>query len=118
MEVIAKSKFVRTTPRKLRLIADMVRGLKVATAQDILTNLAKKGATPLLAVLKQGIGNAVNNYKLAKDTIFIKRLEINEAARLKRFRFVSRGRIHPVLKRTSHITLVIEGDLTKNGPKS
>ena len=61
MEVIAKSKYVRISARKMRLVADLVRGLKVNEALEILSHLNKKPAQVLLLSLKQGIGNAVNN---------------------------------------------------------
>ena len=117
MEVIAKSTFIRPTPRKLRLVADQIRGLGVAQAEAILKNLNKKAAKPLLMVLKQGIGNAVNNFKLNKDNLRIKQLEIGEGPRMKRTRFVSRGRVHQIQKRLSHIKMVLEGG-EKNGTKS
>lgn len=117
MEVIAKSTFIRPTPRKLRLVADQIRGLGVAQAEAILKNLNKKAAKPLLMVLKQGIGNAVNNFKLNKDNLRIKQLEIGEGPRMKRTRFVSRGRIHQIQKRLSHIKMVLE-EGEKNGTKS
>lgn len=115
MEIIAKSTFVRSTPRKLRLVADQVRGLEVKQAEAILKNLPKRAAEPLLLVLKQGVANALNNFKLNKDNLKIKRLEIGEGPRMKRIRFVSRGRIHQIQKRLSHIKMVLED---KNGTKS
>lgn len=115
MEVIAKSTFVGQTPRKLRLVADQIRGLRVKQAEAILKNINKRAAETLLGVLKQGVGNAVNNFKLNKDDLRIKRLQINEGPKMKRIRFVSRGRVHPYQKKTSHIKMVLE---EKNGTKS
>lgn len=115
MEIIAKSTFVRGTPRKLRLVAEQIRGLEVKQAEAILKNLPKRAAEPLLLVLKQGVANALNNFKLNKDNLKIKRLEIGEGPRMKRIRFVSRGRIHQIQKRLSHIKMVLED---KNGTKS
>jgi large subunit ribosomal protein L22 len=114
MEIIAKSTFLRPTPRKLRLVADQIRGLDVVQAEAILKNLNKKAAKPLLLVLRQGVGNAVNNFKLNKDNLRIKQLEIGEGPRMKRVRFVSRGRIHQIQKRLSHIKMILE---EKNGTK-
>ena len=119
MEIIAKSIFTRPTPRKLRLVADQIRGLKVSQAEAILSNLAKPTASPLFLVLKQGIGNAVGNFKLNKASLRIKSLQIGEGPRMKRVRFASRGRIHQYQKRLSHITMVLEESVEgKNGPKS
>lgn len=116
MEVIAKSKFIRTSPRKIRLVADAIRGMKVEQAVEILKNINKRAAKVLLLVLKQGTGNAVNNFKLDKSSLLIKKIEIGKGPTYKRGRPVSRGQWHSILKRTSHITIVLEGEEIK--PKS
>jgi large subunit ribosomal protein L22 len=118
MEVIAKSTFIRETPRKLRLMADQIRGLGAKQAETILKNINKRAAKPLLLVLKQGIGNAVNNFKLNKDNLVIKHLQISEGPRMKRIRFVSRGRVHPYEKKTSHIKMILEGEEKIRNSKS
>lgn len=110
MEIIAKSKYVRTSPRKIRLVTDMILGLKVESAQEILKNLNKRAAKILLLVLKQGVGNAVNNFKLDKKSLLIKRIEIGKGPIYKRGHPVSRGQWHAILKRTSHVTVVLEGE--------
>jgi len=116
MEVIAKSKFIRISARKMRLVADAVRGSKTNTAVIALGHLNKSAAKPLLLTLKQGVANAVNNFKLNKDSLIIKKLEINEGPTYKRWNAVSRGQGHSILKRTSHIVMVLEGE--PNGTKS
>jgi large subunit ribosomal protein L22 len=113
MEVIAKSKFVRISHKKLNLVAWAIRGLSVSEAERVLTNLNKKGCRLLLTVLKQGVANAVKNFGLNKETLKIKSLEIGKGPSLKRGIAVSRGQWHPILKRTSHITLIINGEKTK-----
>lgn len=115
MEIIAKSDFIRSSPRKLNLVAAAIRGLKATQAIEILKNINKKAAEPLLLVLKQGIGNAANNFKLDKKTLVIKRLEIKKGPILKRGQPVSRGQWHLILKRTSHIMMVLEGKEKKKG---
>lgn len=110
MEIVAQSKYVRISPRKMRLVADLVRGLSAQEAMDILTHLNKRAAKPLLLTLKQGIGNAVNNFNLKKDNLLIKKLEIGKGPTFKRGRPVSRGVWHPILKRTCHIKMVLEGE--------
>lgn len=114
MEVIAKSTFVRQTPRKLRLVGDRVRSLKAQAAVEILKSLNKRAAKPILLTLKQGIGNAVNNFSLDKDSLRIKSLQITKGPIYKRWRFVSRGRTHPVQKKTSHVRIVLEGEEGKS----
>lgn len=116
MEVISKSNFIRISPRKLRLIADALRGLKTSLALVALENLNKRGAKPMLLTLKQGIANATNNFKLDKSQMIIKKLEINEGPTYKRWIAVSRGQGHSILKRTSHIVMVLEGE--PHGTKS
>lgn len=111
-EVIAKSTFIRQSPRKMRLVADQIRGIKANEAEVVLKNLNKRAASLFLPVLKQGIGNAVNNFGLKKEGLRIKKLEVGGGPRHRRWRFVARGRVHPILKRTSHITLVLEGEAT------
>ena len=108
MEIGAKSTFVRGSPRKIRLVADQIKGLKAIQAEAILENLQKAAASPLLLVLKQALGNAVGNFKLSPENLKIKSLDIGEGPRMKRVRFVSRGRIHQIKKRLSHINLVLE----------
>lgn len=113
MEVVAKSTFIRQTPRKLRLVADQIRGLNVLEAETILKALNKTAATPLLKTLKQGMANAENNFNLNKENLKIKRLEIGEGPRMRRYRFVAKGRVHQVLKRMSHIKMILEGEEEK-----
>lgn len=113
MEVIAKTTFTRQTPRKLRLVADQIRGLKVQEAGAILKNLNKRAVEPLLLTLKQGVGNAVNNFHLDSKSLRIKKLEITKGPIRKRPRFVARGRVHQIQKKTSHIKMVLEGEERK-----
>jgi len=136
MEVIAKSKYVRMSPKKVRLVAAVVRNLPVNMAEVLLTKLNKKAARPLLLTLKQGKANAMKNFGLREETLVIKKLEIGKGPSYKRGRPVARGQMHPILKRTCHINLVLEGlekpkeekvgeskikkegKVKKNGPKS
>lgn len=118
MEIIAKSTFVRQTPRKLRLVADQIRGLGAQEAVEILENLNKQAARSILLTLKQSIGNAVNNFNLAKDSLRIKTLEINKGPIHRRWRFVARGRTHQIQKKTSHIRMVLEGEEEKQKTKN
>lgn len=113
MEVIAKSKYVRMSPKKARLVAAAIRNLPVNMAEKVLIGLNKKAARPLLLTLKQGKANATKNFNLRQETLMIKRLEISKGPSYKRVRPVSRGQTHPILKRTCHINLVLEG-LEKN----
>ena len=113
MEIIAQTKFVRQTPRKLRLVADEVRGRKAVEAEIILASLNLKAARLLLKTLRQGIANAENNFHLQKGNLKIKRLEIGKGPEMKRYRFVAKGRVHQILKRMAHIKMILEGEEKK-----
>lgn len=108
MEIKAKAKYLRIAPRKVRLIADLVRGMDVKDAEIQLKFMPKRAANPLLKLLNSAISNAKNNFNLEKDILYIKKLTIDEGPPFKRWRPVSRGRAFPVMKRTSHINLVLD----------
>lgn len=111
MEIMAKSTFVRQSPRKLRLVADQIRGLKAEEAVAILKNLNKRAAKPILLTLKQGISNAVNNFNLKKEDLKIKNLQIGEGPRFKRLDKSHRAfRWGTIQKRTAHIRMILEGE--------
>ena len=119
MLIKAESKFIRTSPRKLRLVADLIRNMSLDEAVITLTHLKKRAATPMLKTLKQAIGNAVNNHNLPKDLLTIQSIEVNEGPTYKRFRPVSRGRAHSIFKRTSHIKIILKSEpKSKSKPKS
>jgi large subunit ribosomal protein L22 len=108
-------KYIRTSPRKLRLVADAVRKLSPTEALRQLKFIGKRAAEPVYHAIKQAVSNAKNNQGLKEDQLRFKTLEINEGATYKRFRAVSRGMAHSIMKRSSHIRVVLE---EKNGPKS
>ena len=93
------------------MVADQVRGLKAEEARVLLENLNRRAAKSILLVLKQGIGNAVNNFNLPKESLKIKSLEIGEGTRYKRMdkshRFFRWGTVE---KKTAHIKMVLEGE--------
>jgi large subunit ribosomal protein L22 len=103
----AYQKYVRQSPRKLRLIADMVRGKTVSQALVDLAFTPKKGARLLRAVVLQAQANA--KAKQPVEEMWLSDVQIEEGPRLKRWNPVSRGRAHPILKRMSHIKVVVSG---------
>lgn len=113
-EIVAYQKYVRTSPRKLRLVADSVRHLLPHKALIDLKFMRKRAALVLAGVLKQAVSNAVNNQNLAKESLRIKSLEIQEGPTLKRWRAVSRGRAHRILKRMSHIKIILTANKDNN----
>jgi len=108
MLITASSKFIRTSPRKLRLVADAVRHLSPELALIQLKHLDKRAAGPIEKTLKQAVANAVNNFNLEKSKLKIKTLMVNTGPTYKRMQPVSRGRGHSIYKRTSHIRIILE----------
>jgi large subunit ribosomal protein L22 len=108
MEVKATAKFVRRSPRKVRLVMDAVRGKRVDEAMAILRFLPQGAASEILAVVKSAAANAENNYQMAPEDLWIARIYADEGPTFKRFRARARGMASPILKRTSHITVVVE----------
>ena len=99
------------TPRKVALVAALVRGRTVEDALVILQHTPKRAAKPLAKLIASARANAVNNHGLKADGLRITTLSVTSGPRLKRFRPVSRGRAHPFQKRTSNIFVQVTGDL-------
>jgi large subunit ribosomal protein L22 len=108
MEVKATSKFIRRSPRKVRLVIDAVRGKSVDEALGILRFLPNGAAREVLGVVKSAAANAENNYQMAPEDLVITRIFADEGPTFKRFRARARGMASPILKRTSHITVIVE----------
>jgi len=97
----------RITPRKMRLVADMIRGKKVAEAKVILEHALMKARHPLQDLLASAMANAANNFKIDKDNLFVKEIRVDQGYVLKRSMPMSRGSAFPLKKRTSHVSLVL-----------
>lgn len=109
IESVAIARGVTQTPRKVNLIAALVRGRSVADAQVILRHTPKRAAEPIVKVIASASANAMNTFGLKEDSLVIKSLQVTSGPRLKRFRPAARGRALPYEKRTSHIRAVVEG---------
>lgn len=107
MEVKAVQKYVRVSPRKLRLVADAIREMSPQEALDILPFLKKRATEPLSKVIKTALANA-KDVGLTEEKFKFKSIQINEGPRLKRGRPVSRGMWHPFQKKMSHIVVILE----------
>ena len=105
MKAIARN--IRISPKKANLVAGLVRKKKAQEALDILKFTPKKGAKLLYKVLHSAMANAENNFKQKKDSLIIKEIVITQGPTFKRSVPVSRGRVHPILKRNSHITITL-----------
>jgi large subunit ribosomal protein L22 len=107
MEVKAVAKDIRISPKKVRLVVDVVRGKKVDEALIILKFLPTPTARAVAKVVKSAAANAENNFQLSPSDLKIAEIFADEARMLKRFRARSRGRASPILKRASHITVIV-----------
>ena len=94
----------RQSPRKVRLVADAIRGKKVNDALETLQFMSKRAADPLKKVLESAIANAKNN-SISVDNLIVKEISVDEGLTMKRFMPKARGTAHPIRKRTSHIKL-------------
>jgi large subunit ribosomal protein L22 len=106
-QVRAVAKYIRTSPRKMRLVADMIRGKSAQEAWNILEFTPKRATGPMKKVLESAIANAQNNNDIAPDTLKVWRVMVDEGPTLKRFRPRARGRASAIKKRTCHITVVV-----------
>ena len=116
-EVTAQLNDYRQSPRKVRVVADALRGKKIAEAKHRLDVIVKRASTPLHKLLSSAIANA-KNLGVDIDTLKVKSIEVNSGKILYRRRPVSRGSAHPIKKRTSHVKIVlVEGALDSKKPK-
>lgn len=107
MEYKAVAKFIKISPRKVRLVADAVRDMSIEDAKVSLENLSNRASEPLLKVLNSAVANAVNNGNANKGDLSIKEINITEGVRYKRYHYAGRGRVRPYVRRTSHINVVL-----------
>ena len=101
---------LRLTPRKVALVAGLVRGRTIEDAIVILHNTPKRAAKPLVKLLESVRANAINNHGIKSEGLRIKTLSVTAGPRYKRYRLVSRGMAHPYQKRTSNVLVVVTGD--------
>jgi large subunit ribosomal protein L22 len=106
MEIRATQKFVRMSPRKLRLVVPLVKNLPPSEAVEILPHVGKRAAEPLARVIKTAIANAKEKKLNVGDLVF-KEIQINEGPRFKGWRAGAKGRVKPYKKRVSHIRVVL-----------
>lgn len=115
MEVRAHLRYLRIAPRKVRLVVNLVRGMPVDQAVDQLTVLPKRAALPVLKLVKSAVANAEHNFKLDPKQLRIKSIVANEGPKLKRWQPRAFGRAAEILKRMTHVTIVLE-DLNQSAP--
>ena len=108
MEVKAVTRYVRISPRKVRLVTELVKGKPAEEALTILKFLPKKAARLVGKTLQSAVANAEQNPNIDVDTLYIKRIFVDEGPSMKRWRARAMGRATRILKRTSHITIVLD----------
>ncbi len=104
----AHARYIRISPRKIRLVMDAVRGKKVEEALNILSFMPKKGASILKKLIESAVANAQENQNLDVDQLRIAQIYADEGPVLKRWRPRALGRATMIRKRTSHLTVILE----------
>ena len=104
----AVAKYVRVSPYNVRTVLDLIRGKSVREAQAILENCVNGGAAPTKKVLMSAVANAEHNQGMDRGDLYVAECYANGGMMLKRMQPVSKGRGHAILKRTSHITVILD----------
>ena len=108
MESKATAKYVRIAPRKVRIVMDLIRGKNIADAFAILKFTPKAGAEVVEKVLRAAVANAENNFDMNVDNLYVKTAYTDQGPTLKRIHPRSRGQAFKILKRTSHVTVIVD----------
>jgi large subunit ribosomal protein L22 len=111
MEITARARFIRISPSKLRLVARLLPGQKVDDALSMLRFMPQRGARVLRKVMVSAVANAEQRPQIDVDTLVVKGVMVDGGPSLKRFQSRAMGRVNRILKRSSHITVVL-----KEGP--
>lgn len=107
-EAKAVAKTIRVTPRKARLVIDLVRGKKVSDALGILANVNKSATDPVVKVIKSAAANAVNNFGMDESKLIISNIQAGDGVRMKRFLPRAKGSASGLVKRTCHINVTVK----------
>ncbi|MBI4359499.1 MAG: 50S ribosomal protein L22 [Candidatus Jacksonbacteria bacterium] len=108
MEITAKLRHYRQSPRKVRLVTDLIRGKDAHTALNQLQFAGKRAALPIQKLLSSAMANAVNNFSLKKENLYVKKISVDGGPVLKRWMPRAFGRASEIRKRTSHVTIVLD----------
>ena len=107
MKVQARATYIREAPGKVRLVLDLVRGLPVEEARHVLSFTNRRATSSVAKVLESAVANASHNHSLDAEELRVVAAFADEGPTLKRFKARARGRAAQILKRTSHITIVV-----------
>ncbi len=117
LQTTAKLRRLRISPRKVRLIADLVRGMDTKKALLQLQFSKKHAARPVEKLIRSAIANAIHNHSMVEDSLVVKTIMVDGGPTFHRWMPRAFGRATPLRKRTSHITLVLEGDVDEKALK-
>jgi large subunit ribosomal protein L22 len=106
-EVRASSRYVWQAPQKVRLVTDLVRGMGALQAIGLLKQMPHRAAASVHKLLKSAVANAENNFGMAGEDLYVAQISADEGPMRKWRRFGARGRFKPILKRSSHITVIL-----------
>ena len=104
----AVAKYIRISPTKVRLLINLIRGKSVREAKAIIMNTPKAASEPVLKLLNSAVANAENNLELNRDNLYVAETYVDQGPTLKRYQAGSRGRAMPQMKRSSHITIILD----------
>lgn len=108
MQVKATTKYIHSSPRKLRLVANLVKGLDVNEAERQLMFMEQKGGAIISKTLKSAVSSAVHNFSLEKDNLYIFNARVDQGPVMKRWRAAAFGVAHPIIRKTSHFMIILE----------
>ena len=114
---IARARYVRATPMKVRRVVELIKGRSAEEALAVLRFAPQSATEPVAKVLASAVANAENNLDLDPDTLWISQVYVDEGPTLKRFRPRAQGRAYRIRKRTSHITIEVESRPKKTSAK-
>lgn len=107
-EAVAKLRYLRISPRKVKIVLDLIRDRDLVSAKAILQQTPKAAAAPVLKVLESAAANAENNHEMDPERLYVSECYACPGPILKRIRPVSKGRAYRINKRTSHVTIVVK----------
>lgn len=107
VDIRAHARYIPVSPQKVRLVMDVIRGKNVIDALDILRFTYKRASRPLMKALLSAVANAEENFGVSRDDLYIYRIYADEAPTRRWRRFGARGRFKPILRRSSHITVIL-----------
>ena len=108
MEAKAIAKYIRIAPRKVRIVADLIRGKSIGEAFAILQHTPKVASEVIEKVLKSAVANAEHNYDMNVDSLYVSTVFVDQGPTMKRIHPRSRGQAFKILKRSSHVTVMVK----------